>query len=181
MPDAQRLPERNSRCNQIFIDFSQSRDLPLHGEALPLHSNGHCSQGNGHFRTEMPSAVRAEPSALKTEPAAVKETPSAVKTEPSAVKTKAIVFKTKAFAVEHPAPARRLLSHSIRENPAPGPETGFSQCSTDPALPCRHPAMRTEPSPHKKTAVEGWGAESVVPPRIRPSHPQPSTAVRGLD
>jgi hypothetical protein len=29
----------------------------------------------------------------------------------------------------------------------------------------------------KNTASEGWGAEPVVPPRIRPSHPQPSNAV----
>ena len=29
----------------------------------------------------------------------------------------------------------------------------------------------------ESTASEGWGAEPVVPPRIRPSHPQPSNAV----
>jgi hypothetical protein len=75
----------------------------------------------------------------------------------------------KAISVEHPGIVRRLSGASDRETVDSLPEAGV--CSTETSGPISDP--RANGAQGEKTAVEGWRAEPVVPPRIRPRHPQP--------
>jgi hypothetical protein len=176
LPDGQRLPERNSPRNQIFTNFAQRNDLPHHGQALPRHGNGNFPHGNRHFLYGKAHRVVAEPSAVKETTSAVKEMLSGDSETADSATEMPISSTEKAISVEHPGIVRRLSGASDRETVDSLPEAGV--CSTETSGPISDP--RANGAQGEKTAVEGWGAEPVVPPRIRPRHPQPSTAVNAF-